>query len=77
MAGCLRGGSLILGRSTPPDPNPHVRSQISDESRQGHSKGFGEPSQDIETRIPFAALDAADVGPVQVGSLRELFLGKP
>lgn len=42
-----------------------------------HAQAPGELDDDVKGGVPHAALDAADVGPVQVNVVREGFLGGP
>lgn len=46
----------------------------SDEVGSVGAEGKGELGNGLEARVPLAALKRADVGPVDAGSMRELFL---
>ncbi len=54
-----------------------LRSQVRHEDRQRDFEPSCEPRQRVQARIPFASLNAADVGHVQVGAFRESFLRQP
>jgi hypothetical protein len=70
-----RSGASDPGRTAAAHLDLHVRPQVGHERRQGGPQCSRKAGEDIQTRIPPAPLNAADIGPMEISPLRKLFLG--